>query len=308
MLFPMQPPDVVPQLTPTESPQKNSESAVFSLVLALLSFVFCLGPFASIPAIVLGVIANREIAKSSGRIGGGALSAAGIALGAFNLFACAAGFVGIFASAASKPHAPIPGPTAPPFSPTAIAPHLAPRHDPRTGPDPTEEGGQMSRIGEVTETRVGKVVIVDVPPTVRSFATELTTQRDKARTDHQKLVLFTTTEACRPCMSIAAVMPEPKMQAALDGVRLVRVETHDFEPDLERLGVPTDKIPGFFLLGPTLHPTDGITGAEWDDDTAENAAPVLGAFVRGTYTASRRKEPFTPSTAYGTPRPAPTML
>ena len=304
----MQPPDVVPQLGPPESPEKKSESAVFSLVLGLLSYFFCLGPFAAIPAIVLGVMGNREIARGQGRIGGGALSAAGIALGAFNLFACAALAVWLFASAAAKSSIPGVTSTAPVFAPTALAPPPSLRHPPRTDPGPGDEGGQMTRVGEVTETRVGKVTIVDVPPTVKSFVTELSSQRTKALAAHQKLVLFTTTEGCRPCMSIAAVMLDPKMQAALDGVRLVRVETHDIQGDLQTLDVPMDKIPGFFLLGPSLHPLDGITGAEWDDDTADNAAPVLEAFVRGTYPPSRRREPVQLDVKRATPRPAPTML
>ena len=163
----------------------------------------------------------------------------------------------------------------------------------------------MTTLGEVVETQAGKVTLVDIPP-VRSFLAELESQRQKAKAARQRLVLFTVTESCRPCLSVAAVMLDPKMQTALADVRLVRVDIREAENELEDLGVQTNQIPGFYLLGPTLHATDGVTGAEWDDDTAENAAPVLGAFVRGTY--KLRKQPFSPSTSRGTPRPAPTML
>ena len=61
-----------------------------------------------------------------------------------------------------------------------------------------------------------------------------------------------------------------------------------FHEELESLRVPCDRFPGFFLLGPDLGPRDGIDGGEWDDDVARNIAPVLGAFVRGTY-ATRRE-------------------
>ncbi len=40
-------------------------------------------------------------------------------------------------------------------------------------------------------------------------------------------------------------------------------------------------------LGVNLTPRDGIDGGEWDDDIAQNIAPVLGAFVRGKYPARR---------------------
>ena len=172
---------------------------------------------------------------------------------------------------------------------------------------------------EVTEVKVGKVVLVDVPAKVESLTSALEAQREKALREKKTLVLFTTrghTPAvddayCRPCLSIAAVLPDPKMQAALEHVRLVRVDVTELREEVEDLRIPTGKIPGFYLLGPTLEAEDGITGAEWDDDTAANAAPVLGAFVRRKLPASKRKEPFAPlpkKAKAPSKKPAPTWL
>ena len=91
-------------------------------MLGILSFVFCLGPFAAIPAIVLGIMGNREIAKSHGAVGGGALSVTGIALGIANLLGSVALFVAFLVgvSTSSKHHPPPLSPvTIPTTAPTA---------------------------------------------------------------------------------------------------------------------------------------------------------------------------------------------
>ena len=70
-------------------------------------------------------------------------------------------------------------------------------------------------------------------------------------------------------------------------MRLVRVDRDDFQPELDRLGIPTEKIPGFALLDTRGHARDFIHGGEWDADIAANIAPVLGKFAHGGY-AKRR--------------------
>ena len=80
------------------------------------------------------------------------------------------------------------------------------------------------------------------------------------------------------------------MQQALRDVRLVRVDLEVFREELERLRIPTRLYPGFFMIGPDTRPVDAIHGGEWDEDVAENIAPVLGSFVRGQYTERRHAE------------------
>jgi len=64
-------------------PIKNSGKAVASLVMGLLSF-FCM-VILSIPAIIFGVLALREIDTSQGTIGGRGMALTGIATGAISL-------------------------------------------------------------------------------------------------------------------------------------------------------------------------------------------------------------------------------
>jgi hypothetical protein len=56
-----------------------------------------------------------------------------------------------------------------------------------------------------------------------------------------------------------------------------------FDEELTQLKLPHDVYPAFYLLDARLRPLDSIHGGEWDDDIAENIAPVLGAFVQGNY-------------------------
>ncbi len=291
-----------------------ARSAVTALVLAVGSYVLCaFGPIAAVAAIALGVGAVREVRRAEGRVSGAALGLAAVVLGALNLVASAALLVA-FVIRADQPASPPVVVAAPPLAP------LPPVARPSPTPPPGGEGGQMTVHTEVTEVRVGKVTLVDVPAKVESLATALQAQREAALREKQTLVLFTTrghTPAvddayCRPCLSIAAVLPEPQMQAALERVRLVRVDVSELREEVEALRVPTGKIPGFYLLGPTFEAEDGITGAEWDDDTSANAAPVLSAFVRKKLPAVKRKEPFVPLPKRpGSPsskKPAPTWL
>ena len=294
-----------PAAAPTPRPAETRAPG-WGLAALVTGLVFCLVPFAGVIPATLGALSLRLAARSgAGR--GASVALAGLLMGALNLLASAgvAGALLLNDSGASAGPKVASGPVAmaPPSAGLAAAP-------PAGRPLGADEGGQMTTVNEVVETQAGSITLVDIPPSLRSFEAELDAQRDKARLGHQKLVLFTITEECRPCLGLAAGLVDPRMQLALDHVRLLRVDIHDVGQELTDLGVDTRKIPGLYLLGPNLSPTDGITGAEWDDDTADNAAPVIGAFVRGSY--RKRRERYVPlprSPAAGrSVAPPPTML
>ncbi|MCS6900780.1 MAG: DUF4190 domain-containing protein [Myxococcales bacterium] len=260
--------------SPTEA-TRTSALAVASLVTGVLTCV----PFLGLAAFLLGSAGLLRIRSSGGRLGGTAFAVVGLSLGAFNALVS---LMLLLALGSDDP--PPARPPAPPPIPSPTTPAVPP-----AGGD---EGGQMTIINQVTEVMVGKVRLVDLPPTRRTLEAELEAQRAQALAAREKLVLFTGAEGCRPCMSVAAVLPEAKMQAALAGTRLVRVDVNVLGQELNDLGVPTKKIPGFYLLGKDFSPTDGINGGEWDDDTADNAGPVLENFLKGTL--RKRREPFSP--------------
>lgn len=269
-------------------PVPTSGMATAAIVFAGLSYV-CLGPVGAIGGIICALIGYREIADSEGRLGGKEICTVSLILSIANLLLAVAmvgAFVFSIGSAVSKAK------TSPP--PVYTSPYVSP--SPPPSPSPTVrprasrggESGQSTPMDVVSEVRIGAITLVDVPATNRPFVVELRAQQTKATAAKERLVLFVVTGACRPCMSVAAVLGDPKMQAALDHVRIVRVNAHDMPEDLHAMGAPTGTIPGFYLLSPALKVVDGITGAEWDDDTADNVAPVLRAFLHGTYTKRRR--------------------
>ena len=270
--------------------QAHNPFGTVSFVLGLLSFVlFCAGPVFSLPALIFGVAARKRVGGV--RAPDAAQGTAGLILGAVNVVLFAGTMAGVAAywPLVQSAIAPVAAPT---FLPPVIVPGPPPSPTaPRTNPRANEDGGEMTTIDEVTEVTEGDVRVVDIPSTLHSLSEQLRDQQRKAKAAGETLVLFVTAEDCRPCLSIAAVLPSAKMQTALRRVRLVRV-ADDVSQELRELGVRTNQVPAFYLLDQNLHPRDGVTGGEWDDDTSDNAAPVLGAFVRGTYT--KRRAPFVP--------------
>jgi hypothetical protein len=277
-----------PFVARANDPARTSGNAIASVVLSLLGFV-CLPAIGGLLGVTLGVAAKSEINHSQGRIAGQALATTGIALGALNLIVTVLGVAGLVSwldtlDASS-------GPTVAPIA-TASPPFVAPAPSTKR-PAATRAGaksGASSREGGIVVTRIGGVTLVDVDRDVDSLKNELDRQATAARTDGQKLLLWLVTPDCRPCNGVAAALPEATMQEALAGMRLVRLDVRDFGVELAFIGAPTQKIPGFVLVGSDLRATDYVHGGEWDDDIAKNIAPVLGKFVRGTYIT--RREPW----------------
>ncbi len=277
------PPIVDPYLAARPAPRARLSALALG---SALSVVF--GPVGAVAAVILGWMALRDIEQSQGRQRGAGLARVGLVLGV--LLACAWGGVialavvvrGLDAGAASVPV---------PMRPAGTAEARVPAVLPTALPAPRTPARVAPVVVAPKQTRalaLGAVTVVDVGVAVTSLGEELAKQRAEATAAGQALVLMTTAAACDPCRGVDASLPDPLLQAALSRVRLVRVDLLAFHEELESLRVPCDRFPGFFLLGPDLGPRDGIDGGEWDDDVARNIAPVLGAFVRGTY-ATRRE-------------------
>jgi hypothetical protein len=101
------------------------------------------------------------------------------------------------------------------------------------------------------------------------------------------IVLQTRFRKCDACDEFQNALSDAKMQDALRGVTLVRVEVDTFRGELATMKVETQSAPWFYTLDATLKPTDGISGGEWDENVPANMAPVLGAFVKGTLAVRR---------------------
>lgn len=274
-----------PYLTAPPPRAEISTLAVSSVIAALL-----LGPLGAVAAMVFGWAARREIREAPSRLSGRRLATAGIALG----MALTVGWGAALALGAWmwKDHRNARAIEQQRAFEAVIAP-AGPAAPPTSGQTPSAAQSPAGSVPQrTTVQRVGALRVVDVGIDAPSLAEELAKQRAEAYRVGEKVLVMTTRDPCDPCRGVETSLPDPLMQTALRGVRLVRVDLDVFKEDLEQLKMPAHRYPGFFLLSPDLRPDDGIDGGEWDDDIPQNIAPVLGAFVRKQY--SLRREPWKP--------------
>lgn len=251
----------------TGARRPENKLALLALASALASFV-CLPAIGGLLAIGLGMAARSEIKRLAVRQGSG-MALAAILLGGVNLLVSAvAGAIALLW--VSELHAP--------WQQEAPPPH-ANASPPMTAPRPVVKPVETSTVGDIE--------IVDIRPHVPSLGAELERQQRAATKEGKRALLWLVGPRCAPCDGVQQALKDPRMQKALGGVRLIRLDAGPFQAELTRLRVPTRAIPGFALLGSSGRPIDYIHGGEWDEDIAPNIAPVLGKFVRGAYTDRR---------------------
>lgn len=271
---------------PPRSPDSRlNATALLALLVGIFGTVCFFWGIGGIGAIVLGLVALSEIKRSEGRQHGQGLAVAGVTLGALHLVALTLGLAAVFVFSAhppsfltaSRPYVPRGTTFAPPRVPAAPAP----------APTGGARAGAFEREPATKTTELGKITLVDPGADVSALIPLLDAQQRLAASEHQKLVVWVTTTDCTPCNGVSVALVHKRMQEALAGVRLVRVDAADFHVELVKLGIPIDVTPGFALLASDGSPADYVNGGEWDADVPENIAPVLGSFVRGSYKGRR---------------------
>jgi hypothetical protein len=279
-----------------------SPYAGWALVVGILGLIcFGAGPILGLIAIVLGILGWRQVSKSAGAIRGRFSAGAGVATGILSIVFFV-GEVALYLSLARPARvaagAPAASDSADPSAQASPDKSDKDKNDPSASVTPADPAPTTSTV-----TTVGGITVVDVALGVASLASELRHQHAEATAHGERLLLETTAagSSCSPCQGVAAALSDPRMQTALDHVRLVRVDLASFEEDLVELEIPSKPFPGFFLLDSNLRVTDAINGGEWEDDVAANIAPVLGPFVRGSL--AKRRSPWKKL-----PRPGGTVL
>ncbi len=254
--------------------------AITALILGVLGFA-CFPGVGGIAAIAFGIAARSDIAQSEGRRSGMGLANAGIVTGAASValtVVALAATIALIARPRPVSHHPPP----PPATGTKSIPPGP------VGSTPTVERGPSSGFHRgVRAARLGTIYLVDLGPEVQSLDDELDRQRDRAKQEDRKLLLWVSRDDCHPCNGVAAALRDDRLQQSLSDTLIVRVDVRDYQADLDRLGIPTQFVPGFALLDTDNRPVDYLHGGEWDDDLPQNIAPILDRFVRGTY-AKRR--------------------
>ena len=259
-----------PAWYPRPAPTTDAK-AVAALVLGILSLVgtMCwLGAPLGVPAIILGALAIRDVRRSEGMTGGVGLATAGIVTGALGsvVFACFVGFV-IFAALKGGTSSLVPGPSPGPPALTPV-PTMAP---------PLVPPGGWGRIH----------VVVLHPSAAHSLRAQLGDEVRAGKTSGESVLVETIGPSCAACVEIARAMPDPALQTALADVRVVHVDVAEFDVEASALHLTTPGLPWFYLVDSHGDPRDGISADEWDDNDAEDIAPVLEAFTQGKLKARR---------------------
>ncbi len=263
---------------PTPPVAPNDAKSVVSMVLGIVCLLgtFCwLGAPLGVPAIVLGALAHRDIRRSGGMVGGGGMATAGIVMGSVGslVFACWGVFL-IFAMWKARALAPAmaPAPVAGPGLGPAPAPTAV------TAPTSLVPPGGWGRIH----------VTVLHPSAARTLRAQLADEARAAKAAGESVLVESVGPGCRACVEIARAMPEPELQAALAGVRLVHVDVEEFGLEASTMHLDTPSLPWFYLVDMHGAPRDGVSADEWDDNDADAIAPVLDAFVKGRLQGRRQ--------------------
>lgn len=290
-----------PAASPPAAAPAPPALAIAALVMGLVGMT-CLPGSGGLVAIVLALLARSEARGTEPRPRL-ALANVGLVLGTVSVLGTVVGLVWLFAfmqqstiaratSARARPRSAVALPTA---TATGVP----------TVPPPSSGGSSAANADEAearrTETvRIGTVVLTDLGPNAGSLTAALTEQRRTAEREERTVLLWVNGTDCTPCDGVAAALLDERVQSALAGTLLVRVDVAEFGVELAHLGIPTASVPGFARLDANYRPVDYLHGGEWDADLAVNIAPVLRSFARGD--PMQRRHPWRPA---GTPAPTP---
>lgn len=253
-------------------PPQNDGKAVASLVLGILSLVGCFGALAGIPAVILGVMAKRDISRSGGTMGGEGLAIGGIITGALSTLLSVGlliFYVAIIGAAVAS---------APTYTPTYTPPYTA-----YTAPTTTATIAPTGPTALKPMPYTGSLKVIDFKSGGGSLRSQLALEIGSAKDDGYKLLVVTAARSCGACDEVFRTFSNYGLQRALTSVRVARVDVDAFPSELAALGLDKPGQPWFFRFDDSLKVIDAISADEWDDNDPANITPVLKQFVAGTY-------------------------
>jgi hypothetical protein len=260
-----------------------SPTALSALVVGIFSIpcFFVFPGVAGLAAIALGAVAISEIKRADGRLHGFGTAAAGMVLGALHL-AGSVVMLALFVTSAAM----APGPHSPPPPVSPSPPSTSPPPSATRVVNPEQPGGRTLEA-QTRVTKFGGVTLVDPAPGATTLAALLREERAHADAENAKLLVWISSPELAPCNGVGVALRDGRMQKALAGTRILRLNVNDYYVELSRVGLPVKVLPGFALMSPEGRPLDYVNGGEWDADVPENIIPVLGNFIHGRYTQRR---------------------
>ncbi|HVZ37237.1 MAG TPA: hypothetical protein VG963_32665 [Polyangiaceae bacterium] len=135
------------------------------------------------------------------------------------------------------------------------------------------------RQDSTSSKHLGQISVSDVGESVGSLSITLEEQSYLAYSKGRIPVLWLVAPDCRRCERVAQALRQARLQRALAHTILIRVNASQFGAELQDLQLPVRDLPGFALLSHDGSPIDFLHAGEWDDDSAQQMAPVLETFV-----------------------------
>lgn len=267
-------------------PQTDGRAGI-ALVLGILSMT-CAGFVAGIPAVILGLLAKRDIDRSGGARTGIGLALGGVVTGVIGTLASAAitllVVAGIASGASEASNTP--------------APHAAPQDDrsdlvpePDHAQNPKNQPKQGTAVPSAPGAKmVGSVQLVTLDPDDDRDLEDLL-DAAAASAHGRTVVVQTSATWCGPCKEFETSLSDPRMQRALTNVTIVKVDVDAFKDDLKAMNIVTKSVPWFYKMDGELRPVDAISAGEWDANIPANMAPVFEAFLAGRLTKRREPSP-----------------
>jgi hypothetical protein len=256
-----------PAFVPNAPTEGKANLSLILGIIAIVTSCCYIGFIVGIPAMILGGLSRRDIRRSNGALGGAGNALAGMITGgigaAINLVQIGFVVFGAILGATSKPTTP-PSYPYPAYPPVATAP-TATATDPAYAPP--------SSYGDV------HVVTLDATSTLKD---QLHALALSASAEKKKLVVITVASWSKDASEIEQTIPDARMQGALEGAWLARVDADAFKSELAPLGMDKPDVPWFFLVDSTPKVVRSLSANEWSANTAANIAPALRRFVDGT--------------------------
>jgi hypothetical protein len=134
----------------------------------------------------------------------------------------------------------------------------------------------------------GRIHVVELHASSTPLRAQLGDQVKAASAAGETVLVETTSRSCVACAEIARAMRELDLQTTLASVRLVHVDVDELSGEIPSLGMKEAALPWFYLLDARGRARDAISADEWDDNEADEIAPVLEAFLEGKLRARRR--------------------
>jgi thiol:disulfide interchange protein len=141
------------------------------------------------------------------------------------------------------------------------------------------ESGKTPSLPPKREPPAETHAIVHLHPGDTALAEQLRAHANRAEQRGLRPFLEVGAIWCPPSKLFGEVLDHPRMQAALEGIYLIRVDMDEFDndPKLTELGVVS--IPVFFELDAEGEATGRkIDGGAWGVDTVENMSAVMARF------------------------------